>query len=136
MAPTLYFGLLGSCYQQNKSSSLECTKLSFPADYTTTISRAGSIVNSEHLQISMPDLPPVFGVWALISLLGSFCHLIGSLPFYFFNQLNHLRFLSKPFFSASLWILGIGWAFGFSAVLSLACFDLVMNILDSHLYLF
>ncbi|KAH9815135.1 hypothetical protein DFH28DRAFT_968822 [Melampsora americana] len=93
IAPTLYFGLLGSCYQANNSSPLECTNLSFPADYKTTISRPA---------------------WV--------CHSIGSLPLYFPNHLNHLRFISKPFFSASLWILGIGWALGFSAVLSLACF--------------
>ncbi|KAG0148806.1 hypothetical protein CROQUDRAFT_669669 [Cronartium quercuum f. sp. fusiforme G11] len=120
--PTLYFGLLGSCYQPGPSAKLECTPIGFPPDYARTMALAGPALNAEHLEITMPDLPPVFIVWALVSLVALILQLIATLPLYSPTKFKEHRFLSKPLFSASLWILGIAWAFGFSAVLSLACF--------------
>jgi len=119
---SFHFGLLGSCYQAARGHQLHCTPAAFPPDYNTTILRGGKDINSEHLGIMMPDLPPVFGTWMLISIVALLCHIVACLPVYAPEKLSNLRFRSQKLFSATLWILGIGWTLGFSAVLSLACF--------------
>lgn len=122
--------ILGSCYKSNPSSPLECTHPAFPPDYASTMARAENKLNVDHLQISMPDLPPVFLVWSLVSLISLMVHLLAVLPLYAPAPLYHVRFTSRPLFSAALWILGIAWAFGFSAVLALACFVSTIISLD------
>lgn len=94
------------------------------------MARAENKLNVDHLQISMPDLPPVFLVWSLVSLISLMVHLLAVLPLYAPAPLYHVRFTSRPLFSAALWILGIAWAFGFSAVLALACFVSTIISLD------
>ncbi|PLW51751.1 hypothetical protein PCASD_00502 [Puccinia coronata f. sp. avenae] len=119
---SFHFGLLGSCYRAARGHRLHCTPAAFPPDYNTTILRGGREINSKNLGIMMPDLPPVFGTWMLISILALFCHILGCLPIFAPAKLGNLRFRSHQIFTATLWILGIGWTLGFSAVLSLACF--------------
>lgn len=119
---SFHFGLLGSCYRVATGHQLHCTPIAFPPDYNTTIQRGGRGINAEHLEIMMPDLPPVFFTWLLISIIALGCHALGLLPIYAPGKLSQHRFRSQTIFSATLWILGIGWALGFSAVLSLACF--------------
>ncbi|OAV88976.1 hypothetical protein PTTG_04744 [Puccinia triticina 1-1 BBBD Race 1] len=119
---SFHFGLLGSCYQAAAGDQLHCTPAAFPPDYNTTILRGGKDINAEHLEIMMPDLPPVFFTWWLISIVALLCHIVGCLPVYAPEKLSQHRFRSQKLFSATLWILGIGWTLGFSAVLSLACF--------------
>lgn len=119
---SFHFGLLGSCYRLASGHKLHCTPAAFPPDYYTTISQGGKNVNANHLDITMPDLPPVFFSWLMISIVAFLCHLVGTLPIFAPQKLGQHRFRSKNIFSAALWILGIGWALGFSAVLSLACF--------------
>ncbi|KAH9473703.1 hypothetical protein MJO28_000464 [Puccinia striiformis f. sp. tritici] len=119
---SFHFGLLGSCFQSAPGHMLHCTPAAFPPDYNTTILLGGKEINTEHLDISMPDLPPVFFTWLLISIVALLCHIVGCLPIYAPKKLSQHRFRSQKLFSAALWILGIGWTLGFSAVLSLACF--------------
>ncbi|EFP74990.2 uncharacterized protein PGTG_01583 [Puccinia graminis f. sp. tritici CRL 75-36-700-3] len=119
---SFHFGLLGSCYQAAAGHQLHCTPAAFPPDYNTTILRGGKDINAEHLDIMMPDLPPVFFTWWLISVVALVCHVVGCLPIYAPRHFSQHRFCSQKLFTATLWILGIGWTLGFSAVLSLACF--------------
>ncbi|MBW0463177.1 hypothetical protein O181_002892 [Austropuccinia psidii MF-1] len=119
---SFYFGLLGSCYRKASDQKLQCTSVSYPPDYNTTIAIGGEGINVAHLDISMPDLPPVFLTWLLISIIAIICQVLGALPIYAPQRFFRRRFQSEKLFSATLWILGIGWAFGFSAVLALACF--------------
>ncbi|KAH9444236.1 hypothetical protein MJO29_000769 [Puccinia striiformis f. sp. tritici] len=119
---SFHFGLLGSCFQSAPGHMLHCTPAAFPPDYNTTMLLGGKEINTEHLDISMPDLPPVFFTWLLISIVALLCHIVGCLPIYAPEKLSQHRFRSQKLFSAALWILGIGWTLGFSAVLSLACF--------------
>ncbi|KAA1115141.1 hypothetical protein PGT21_032228 [Puccinia graminis f. sp. tritici] len=119
---SFHFALLGSCYQAAEGEQLHCTPAAFPPDYNTTILRGGKDINSAHLEIMMPDLPPVFFSWWLISIVALVCHIFGCLPVYAPQKLSQHRFRSEKLFSATLWILGLGWTLGFSAVLSLACF--------------
>ncbi|KAI9600998.1 hypothetical protein H4Q26_000792 [Puccinia striiformis f. sp. tritici PST-130] len=57
---SFHFGLLGSCFQSAPGHMLHCTPAAFPPDYNTTMLLGGKEINTEHLDISMPDLPPVF----------------------------------------------------------------------------
>ncbi|OAV98016.1 hypothetical protein PTTG_00215 [Puccinia triticina 1-1 BBBD Race 1] len=119
---SFHFGLLGSCYQAARGHMLHCTPAAFPPDYNTTIFRGGKEINVEHLDIMMPDLPPVFFTWWLISIIALVCHVVACLPIFAPQKLDQHRFRIQKLFVATLWILGIGWTLGFSAVLSLACF--------------
>ncbi|CAH7674582.1 hypothetical protein BY996DRAFT_4584018 [Phakopsora pachyrhizi] len=119
---SFYFGLLGSCYRPSKAEKLQCTSSAFPPDLLATIEKGGSGINAPHLQLALPELPPVFMSWAAVSLLALVCEILGSLPFYIPRRFGHCSRFCYGFFTAALWILGLGWALGFSAVLALACF--------------
>ncbi|POW14943.1 hypothetical protein PSTT_02526 [Puccinia striiformis] len=94
---SFHFGLLGSCFQSAPGHMLHCTPAAFPPDYNTTILLGGKEINTEHLDISMPDLPPVFFTWLLISIVALLCHIVGCLPIYAPKNLASIGSVVKSF---------------------------------------